>query len=295
MSDPNPSTDPDALTRNAYANDEHLAVRYRTHELYSRPKVDFPRWVLDNIQWRGDEWVLDVGAGPGSYLAPVQERIPRGRHVAGDLSFGMVQQAQAKADAGEIGLIACDVQQLPFPEGTFDIVLANHMLYHVPDIDRAIAEICRVLRRDGLLLAATNGLQSMKALITLERRACTLLGYPKTDFAAALNVRGFGLENGLYMLSRHFRAVARYDVFSAFHFPEVEPVVAYLNSSRSLREPLLPDDLAWEDFMSMVEKLIARHIRHFGELEVQKVTGVLVATNEGGFAADYLHHLDTIP
>lgn len=284
----NPRTDREILTRETYVTDEHLAVRYRTHELYSRPQIDFHQWVLDAIDWQGDEWVLDAGAGPGNYCEAVNARIPDGRLVVGDLSLGMARQAQHEA---ECGVLNFDAQELPFPDGLFDVVLANHMLYHVPDIDQALHELRRVLRPDGLLVASTNSTgHHLTEFDTLARRACTLLGYPKQKFKAPHTA--FSLENGGLIMSRHFRAVARYDLPSAFHFNEVEPVLAYIDSTRTLHVFDLPDEVAWDDFMEVMRKQITRLIRAFGELQVQKLAGVLIATNAGGFANDYLTMLD---
>ena len=285
----NPRTDKDILTKHAYANDEHLAVRYRTHELYSEPKMDFQKWVMDTFEWRGDEWVLDVGAGSGSYFELLQSHAAAGCLVAGDLSFGMAQQARNNPASDGILILNLDAQQLPFANGTFDAVLANHMLYHVPDIDLSLAEIRRVMRADGTLIAATNSEHTMPEFDTLTRRACTLLGYPKQELNPA-HVQ-FSLENGAVKLGQYFRAVARYDLPSTFHFPETDPVMAYLNSMRSLREQLLPEDITWDSFMEVMEKQISRLIRHFGELQVHKLTGVLIATNGGGFARKYLAQL----
>src|SRR3954452_2726756 len=89
-----PGTDREILTQKAYANDEMLAVRRRTHELYSVPKINFVEWVLDRITWQGNERVLDVGAGPGTYFNLVSARIPQGQLIGGDLSLGMVQKAR---------------------------------------------------------------------------------------------------------------------------------------------------------------------------------------------------------
>lgn len=284
--DTNPCTERDMLTKEAYATDEHLAVRYRTHELYSQPQVDFPRWVIDAFSWRGDEWVLDVGSGPGLYFDLVRQRAPRGHLVAGDLSFGMARQAYASL-ATTVNL---DAQDMPFADQTFDVVLANHMLYHVSDIEYTLSEIRRVLRSDGCLIAATNSTDTMPEFDTLARRACTLLGYPKQRFRPA-HLK-FSLENGPLLLAHHFRAVARYDLPSAFHFTEVEPVLAYLNSLQPLRSFDLPDTVPWADFIDVMEKQITRLIRHFGELQVHKLAGVLIGTNGGGFAEGYLNQLD---
>ncbi len=98
--DTNHRIERDMLTKEAYATDEHLAVRYRTHELYSQPQIDFPKWVVDTLLWRGDEWVLDVGSGPGLYFDLVRQRAPDGRLIAGDLSFGMARQARTDTSHG---------------------------------------------------------------------------------------------------------------------------------------------------------------------------------------------------
>src|SRR5579872_249871 len=145
-----PGTDRNVLTQKAYANDEMLAVRQRTHDLYSMPKLDFSYWVLDRIVWRGDEHVLDIGAGPGTYFDGLLPRIPQGQLIAGDLSLGMARKAaQRQGVTGHV--LNGDAQKLPFRSGTFDVVLANHMLYHIPDLDEALSEIHRVLKPDGCL------------------------------------------------------------------------------------------------------------------------------------------------
>ena len=70
------------------------------------------------------------------------------------------------------GVDACvgDVQALPFGEAQFDVVVANFMLYHVPDLDLALAEIARVLRPGGRLVAATNGVWQLVELWELVGR-----------------------------------------------------------------------------------------------------------------------------
>ncbi len=287
-------SDYDALVRHAYATDAALSVRIHTHEHYTHPKIDFPNWVLDRIPWRGDEHVLDIGAGIGTYVEQVRRRVPKGVLLAGDLSQGMLQRIQQRPEAAGTHILQLNAQHLPFPAGTFDVVLANHMLVFVPDIAQALREIQRVLRPEGCLLAAANSANSMTEFDTLFRRACTLLGFSSVRFASP-HTR-FTLENGPKQLSRHFRAVARYDIPSHFRFADPEPALAYIDSLRVLKEPQLPDGLSWEEFMDAVEKQIRRLIRRAGELRVHKLSGALVATDGGCFAQDYLAKLDgTLP
>jgi SAM-dependent methyltransferase len=286
-----PGTDRDILTHKVYATDEMLAIRQRTHELYSVPKINFAEWVLDRISWQGDEQVLDIGAGSGTYFDLVTARIPGGRLVAGDLSLGMLRKAAQRTDACPV--INSDVQALPFPDRSFDVVLANHMLYHVPNIDGGLAEIRRVLKPSGAVIAATNSQYNLPEFEQLFRRTYHLLGVvgPETE-PMKQTAHHFQLEDGTAKLARHFFAVARYDLPGAFIFPEAQPAIDYINSTRALREPQLPRRIGWDDFITVLSDQIQRLINHFGELIVNKLTGVLVATDEGAFARDYVSILN---
>ncbi len=284
-------TDRDAVTHQ-YATDDKLAVRYRTHERYTVPKLDFTRWVLDNVTWRGDEWVLDLGAGPGTYFEAVQARIPKGRHFAGDLSLGMMRRERESPASQGSGLANIDAQDLPFADNCFDVVLANHILYHVPDLPAATSEIRRVLKPEGVLLAATNSINNMPEFNNLYRRALLLLTefrYNETERPSPTD--NFSLENASMLLSRHFYAVARYDMPSALVFQEAGPVLAYLDSMRDLHEPKLPEGITWDAYMDVIRQQIISLLSHSRRLVVKKLAGVLVATDAGGFAADYVSKL----
>ncbi len=292
MTTDSPGTDRDLLTHHAYADDEKLNVRYRTHELYTVPRMDFLGWVLDRIHWRGDERVLDVGAGPGTYFAPVKARLPRGQHFAGDLSFGMIRRQRGREEAAGSHLTNLDAQRLPYPDNTFDVVLANHMLYHVPDLEGALAELRRVLKPEGVLLAATNSAHNMPEFNTLYRRALLLL----TNFEYQADpqrtaAHRFALENGIMLVSRHFYAVARHDMPSALVFTAAEPVIDYIESTRDLGAHALPEGITWEAFIDVMRQQVTRLIDHSGQLVVNKLAGAIVATDAGDFAADYVQAL----
>jgi SAM-dependent methyltransferase len=112
-----------------------------------------------------------------------------------------------------------DVQALPFPDGEFDCAVANWMLYHVPDVDRALAELARVLRGRGRLVAATNSLDhlgEMWALVGRDRRR-----EPLRFFA----------ETAEPFLRRHFFRVERRDVSGVVRFPDREAVRRYIGAS----------------------------------------------------------------
>jgi SAM-dependent methyltransferase len=279
-----PGHDPEALQRQ-YGNDAYLRIRHEIHDQYSVPRVDFPNWVLDRLVWRGDERVLDVGTGHGAYYERLRERVPTMHYYGLDRSPGMLHNHGARGN-----LLVADAQQLPFKTATFDVVMANHMLYHVPDMDRAVEEFRRVLKPDGTLVTATNSLQTMPEFDALFRRAIMLLSAPGSIYTQSPTPmhNPFALENGVRVLAHHFYAVARHDLPQALVFDKVEPAMAYLESWRPLRELQLPGEVFWDDVMLVMREQIARVINHFGELVVNKVSGVLMASDEGGFIRGFM-------
>lgn len=280
----NPATDPETLRQTVYATDEHLNIRVATHEKYSVPSTDFRQWVLDRYDWRGDEQVLDLGCGPGSYAGALHDHAPNATYCGLDFSYGMLvrhpyPQRIAQADA----------QALPFPDDNFDVVMANHMLYHVPNIEQAILEIRRVLRPEGTLIAATNSINTMPQFYELYKRAIMVLTAPGKQATVPLPASHmFSLESGTRQLARHFFAVARYDLPGAFIFTELDPVMTYLESARSLREPQLPPGVAWDAVMLIVREQIKNQLTYMGELVIHKLSGVLIASDSGSFISSYV-------
>lgn len=277
-----PFSDFESLRRE-YATDIQLRIRQEIHERYSVPKVDFPAWVLDRVQWRGDDSILDVGAGWGYYAEGVHQAAPHARYIPVDLSPGMLLRR-----AGTEAAVA-DAGALPFPDGTFDIVMANHMLYLVGDIPAVLAECKRVLKPDGVLVAATNSSEHMPEFAALFRRAIMLLSPQTSIYTTPPQPEHihFSLENGTRLLAKHFFAVVRHDLPSALVFKDVEPAMQYLESLRSTREAQLPPDILWDEVMLLMREQMQRVLKHFGELVVNKVSGVLLASDRGDFIRSY--------
>ena len=253
-----------------YKTRDNLAIRIRTHELYGEKKVDFTSWILDSIAWKGHEFVVDVGCGSGLYVDPVRRRTPY--YLAGDLSLGMLQSLGHP----NLPRINLDAQALPLPTESMDVVLANHMLYHVPHPQRALQEFGRVLRPGGYLLAATNGAHNMAELQELKVDLARALG---VEEAPPLRPRlSFTLENGSDILSRHFHTVIRRDLPDALLFPEPQPVIDYLGSMRERYVAELSPELTWDDVSGALRTILQEHIARHGVFRVNKVSGVFVCS-----------------
>jgi SAM-dependent methyltransferase len=282
------ATDPRAARQHQITTDE-LRTRQTIHDQYTVPRVNFTEWVASTMQWQGDEHVLDVGAGAGTYHQAIHDRWPEVNYTGVDASLNMLEQHDLKR-----GLAQADAHRLPFAEDSFDVLMANHMLYHLRDIDAALTEFRRVLKPEGVLMVATNSVQSMPELQVLMRRAVILLAETgATQVQPPMPASHlFALENGSRRLHRHFYAVVRHDLPSKLVFPEVEPVMEYLESTRTFREPQLPEGVEWDEVMFLMRQQVTHLIDHLGEIVVNKLTGVLLASDRGGFIEGFIHHRD---
>jgi len=162
-------TDPHFLKEQQYKSADHLEARIRLHRDYSVQSQDWQRWVFDQLSLANGERVMEVGCGPASLWRENRDRLPADLSVVlGDLSWGMgIQARQNLARAPGFRFLSVDAQSLPFPNAQFEVLIANHMLYHVPDLPRAVTELRRVLKPGGRLFAATNGLKHMQQLFDL--------------------------------------------------------------------------------------------------------------------------------
>jgi SAM-dependent methyltransferase len=266
------------LQADAYADDHHLNVRYQTHQCYTVDPVDFGRWTLERLAaqaaWRGDEWVLDVGCARGELLrAMANHSQGRGRLVGCDLSPGMIAQALEQGPGPVVHLFLSDVQALPLPDETFDVVMARHMLYHVPDIAHAIAEAARVLRPGGRFLATTNSANTMPEYWAICARAAER--YPAMASRENLNER-FSLENGDAYVQACFDRVAVHTLPGTLRFPSAEPFVDYFASTRTLIMNPGHTDAEWQAVVDFVGAEAESIVVSEGCLDVTKVTGAIL-------------------
>jgi SAM-dependent methyltransferase len=156
------STDAEYLRTRQYADSTKLRARVQLHRKYATAEVRWFPWVLAQIDWRAGAQVLEIGCGPGWMWSQAGEVITHDLHLTlTDLSPGMVDEAVARAAAAfpeaTVTGREVDAMALPFDDGSFDIALAMHMLYHVPSPATAVAELARVLRPDGVAVVTTLG------------------------------------------------------------------------------------------------------------------------------------------
>ncbi len=264
------------LKEGQYRTPDNLQARITLHRLFGTSQLSWQRWVFENLRIAAGMRILEAGCGPGELWSHNWVDIPQGvRLYLGDLSAGMVRAAlaniaQALAGAETICLnydgFCLDVQHIPYPDGYFDLVIANHMLYHVPNLDQAIAEMRRVVRPDGRVVTATNGLGHMRQLGELVEGQ--IPGYRFGHFS---QVRRYALENASDALSKCFTQAEVKTFSDDLHVTQVEPLLAYIASLWDQVQPQL----------SQVQKKIARQVQdeidQHGYFLINKSQGILIA------------------
>jgi ubiquinone/menaquinone biosynthesis C-methylase UbiE len=208
-----------SLVASQYATEAPLEARRSIYTAVEGP--DAREVAFAAIAETGPGRVLEVGGGPGE----LSERIALelgADVVMVDSSPLMVELARARGVDAHVG----DDQELPFADGDFDCAVAAWMLYHVPDLDRALSELRRVLRPGGRVVAVTNGREHMQEL----RR---LAG----DWAWQ---ERFRREEAAELLARHFVRVEQRDV-DAWATVDPEGVQRWVESLGGRPRPRLVD------------------------------------------------------
>jgi ubiquinone/menaquinone biosynthesis C-methylase UbiE len=256
--------DPRFLRADQYRDGTNLNARLDLHERFSTHEQGWHPWLFDRLEFGRAARVLDVGCGTGALWANRADQIDESWDLTlADFSAGMLRDASAVRDR-RCRPLQCDAQFLPLADAQFDAVLACHMLYHVPDRDRALVEMGRVLRAGGALYATTNGRDHLREMNDLVVRFGNGERHD-LDFADR-----FGLDTGGETLGRHFGSVRLTLFEDALEVTASDPLLAFIRSAWSREE--LPEH-AEADLRAHVEA----EIRSRGAFRITKNSGLFVA------------------
>ncbi|MBQ9459364.1 MAG: class I SAM-dependent methyltransferase [Oscillospiraceae bacterium] len=171
--------------------------------------------------------VLEAGCGTGSVWLGHDDLIARcGRLVLTDFSAGMLEAAKSNlGERSNLEYQEADIQNLPFRDDSFDAVIANAMLYHVPNIEKGIGEVRRVLKKGGVFYCATYGEHSFSERLAEWFRLGGEYYDPNYNFT---------MENGERKLRPQFEEVTALFYEDSFHITDIGDLLEYLHSLVSL-------------------------------------------------------------
>jgi ubiquinone/menaquinone biosynthesis C-methylase UbiE len=255
------------LLNDQYKDAANLDARIRLHVLFSTNPYGWQRWCFDQYALPAQARVLEIGCGPAHLWTTNLDRVPPGWQITlSDFSRGMLEQARRNLGShiSAFHFEIADAQQLPFEKDTFDVVIANHMLYHVPDRLKALAEMRRVLKPGGTIYLATNGLAHLRELYELEHRFD-----PTVDFGwSSASPKLFSLDEGRPEVERFFQNVhiVRYE--DALNITQAEPLVDYILSMMTAS--------VLRQRRSELQRFIEDELQRHGVIHITKESGIFI-------------------
>lgn len=220
-----------------YENASNLEARIAIHEIFSTNEEGWMQWFFKQLKKelsinmlkyenpnkivnKSDEFqtnsqdlkhklnikILELGCGDATLWNKNFKHIPLNWEITlTDFSEGMLKDA--KKNLGEnkhrFKYKIVDAENITFKDECFDVVIANHMLYHVPNVTKALKEINRVLKHNGILFSSTVGKNHMKEIRDIisefHMYNLTSKSWERTD--------SFQLENGFNIVSKYFNMV----------------------------------------------------------------------------------------
>ncbi len=260
--------------RQQYETPDNLERRIRIHD-YSTSPQDWMDWVYERLRLQPGDRVLELGCGNGKLWQSNVHRLPRGLHLTlTDRSEGMLAQIQENLTPyekllKEKGIQAeyhvMDADELRLKEDSYDIIIANHMLYHVKNREECLREIRSALKASGTFFCSTIGNNHMKELHEIVSSFDKRIEMPFSRLTT-----GFRLENGEAQLKKIFPVVECERQENDLVVDNAEAIYDYVYSYPGNAPCIL--EQRGEEFRKLLEELLKRE----GAVYIRKDTGMFI-------------------
>lgn len=248
-----------------YKDASNLSIRMELHRKYTKNPQPWFSWLFEQLALKNGERILEIGCGNGNLWKGNEEKIPKGcRIVLTDISEGMVHDAEEHLKRWECFSFAqMDGQQILYEENSFDIVAANHVLFYVRDLGKALSEISRVLKPGGKFFCSTYGQGHMKEISQMVKEFDSRIVLSPVNLYEI-----FGLENGEAQLRPYFSQVEMLPYEDSLEIDDIKPLLSYILSCHGNQEEYLMN--RYEEFCSFLRGKLKKK----GKLSITKQAGV---------------------
>lgn len=236
--------------KNQYQNASNISSRIHLHQLYSQNKQGWFPWIYEQCQIKPGMRILEIGCGNGSLWAENLDKIPDDVQITlSDISEGMLRDARRTIGGGDarFSYAVFDCHRIPYEAESFDLVIANHVLFYCENVPKACAQVRRVLKKDGRFICSTYSGRHMQEVSQLV-----------SEFDDRIVLSGdrlyeqFGLDNGESILKHDFSSIEKHIYEDSILVTEEEPLIAYVLSCHGNQNQYLLD--RYKEFRSFVKQ-----------------------------------------
>ena len=236
-----------------YRDASNISARIRLHHEFStNPQGWFP-WVYEQCKIADGQLILEVGCGNGALWTENRDKLPASLAITlSDVSSGMLRDARRSIGAADsrFSFRSFDCHEIPYPDESFDLVIANHVLFYCQEPGRVFSEVRRVLKKGGRFLCSTYGRRHMCEISTLVQEFDS-----RIVLSAEKLYERFGLENGADLLAPYFPDVTCRYYEDSIELDRAEPLIEYILSCHGNQNQLLLD--RYHEFRTFVERKVA--------------------------------------
>lgn len=211
-----------------YKNSKNVDARINLHNTYSANPQGWFHWIYDRLPVQNNMRILEVGCGNGQLWKDNLKRLPEQvRIVLSDISSGMLRNARKNLPgSGDVFRYECfDLQEIPHEAASFDLVIANHVLFYAKDRDKALKELSRVLKKGGCFCCSTYGKLHMKEIELLAKEFDDRIALSEVKLYDI-----FGLDHGEEELAAYFPSIEKYLYEDSLLVTELAPLAEYIYS-----------------------------------------------------------------
>ena len=211
-----------------YRNSTNISARIRLHRLFSSNKQGWFPWIYEQCQITEGMKILELGCGNGRLWIENKAKLPADCEIIlSDISEGMIRDVRREQSLQDdrFSFAAFDCHAIPYEDASFDLVIANHVLFYCKDVDRVCSEVGRVLKPGGRFVCGTYGvahMQEVSRLVIQFDDRITLSGENLCEH--------FGKENGAQALAPFFAEVDWQQYDDALIVTQAEPLIEYVLS-----------------------------------------------------------------
>lgn len=250
-----------------YKNAKNLNVRISLHDKYSQNKQGWFPWLFEQIDFSHINKLLEVGCGNGKLWKNNKINLRNREIFLSDSSQGMVDELR-KSLGNDFNCMVFDCEKIPFKDNYFDAVIANHVLFYVYDINKALEEISRVLNPLGVFYCSTYGSSHMKEINDIVQKFDSRVILSQTKLYDV-----FGLENGLDILKPYFKNIKMKSYDDCLVVDKSKPIIDYIMSCHGNQNEIIGPNL--NKFREFVDSIIQEK----GYIRITKDAGIFVCNN----------------